>query len=64
MIGKSTKYENLVYNFGITDVLFDDLSTNPEGLKLPTYIKASELTSKIVLDQIGIEKFTPSEDEK
>ena len=48
-----------MYNFGMTDVLFDkDLSDDE---KLRTYIKASELASKIVLDQIGIEKFSPTE---
>lgn len=61
VIGPSSKYENLIYNFGMTDALFDKDAADEEKLKI--YIKGTELASKIVLDQIGIEKFSPNEKE-
>ena len=45
----------------MTDVLFDKDATDEQ--KLEIYVKGTELASKIVLDQIGVEKFSPNESE-
>jgi hypothetical protein len=48
-----------VYNFGLTNVIFDKDTSQKDMLQ--SYLKASEVTAKLVLDQIGIEEFQADE---
>ena len=58
IIGKSNNMSNIVFNFGASQKMF----VNEQNM-LEYYALSAELTAKIVLDDLGLEPFKPTEKE-